>query len=84
MSAGVAYAEPLPPDGVAAKHYTDQEPPVPAWDALALASVVRNRHAVRDATPQPAAGPPLTRRQGRRQPLPGHGSRRALFSGRGT
>ena len=47
MTAGVAYAEPLPPDGVAAKHYTDQEPPVPTWDALALASVARNRHVVR-------------------------------------
>ena len=39
--------EPLPPDGVAAQHFTDQEPPVPAWDALALASVARNRHVVR-------------------------------------
>jgi hypothetical protein len=83
MIAGVAYAEPLPLDGVAAKHYTDQEPPVPAWDALALASVARNRTSCGRcaATCRMAR---LTCRQGRRQPLPGHGSRRALFSGRGT
>ena len=47
LTAGFAYTEPLPPDGVAAQHFTDQEPPVPAWDALALASVARNRHVVR-------------------------------------
>jgi hypothetical protein len=42
LTAGVDYAEPLPPDGLAAQHFTGQEPPVPAWDALALASVARN------------------------------------------
>ena len=42
----VSYAEPLPPDGIAARHYTDAAPPVPAWDTLALTSVVRNRHTV--------------------------------------
>jgi hypothetical protein len=43
LTAGVAYAEPLPPDGLAAQHFTGQESPVPAWDVLALASVARNR-----------------------------------------
>lgn len=47
LTAGFAYTEPLPPDGVAAPHFTDQQPPVPAWDALALASIARNRHVVR-------------------------------------
>jgi hypothetical protein len=46
LTAGVAYTEPLPPDGLAAPHFTEPEPPVPAWDALALASVARNRHVV--------------------------------------
>lgn len=42
----VRYAEPLPPDGAAASHYTDAAPPVPEWEALALASTTRNRHVV--------------------------------------
>lgn len=46
LTVQIAYAEPLPPDGIAAKHFTDQGPPVPAWDALALVSVARNRHTV--------------------------------------
>ena len=46
LTAGVAYTEPLPPNGIAAPHFTEPEPPVPAWDALALASVARNRHVV--------------------------------------
>jgi len=46
LTAGVAYTEPLPPNGIAASHFTEPEPPVPAWDALALASVTRNRHVV--------------------------------------
>jgi hypothetical protein len=55
LTTGVAYAEPLPPDGVAAPHFTAQRPTVPAWDALALASVARNRHVLqtlRDNLPQ--------------------------------
>ena len=40
----VRYAEPLPPDGCAARHFQDPAPPVPAWDALALTSVTRDRH----------------------------------------
>jgi hypothetical protein len=35
----ISYAEPLPPDGIAAL----PTPPVPAWDALALTSVTRDR-----------------------------------------
>ena len=42
----IRYAEPLPPDGTAARHFTEEGPTVPAWDALALTSVVRNRHIV--------------------------------------
>jgi hypothetical protein len=42
----IIYAEPLPPDGCAARHFRDPAPPVPAWDALALASVARDRHVV--------------------------------------
>ena len=62
LTAGVAYTEPLPPDGVAAPHFTDQQPPVPAWDALALASIARNRHVVQHTARQPAEGgsPDLT------------------------
>jgi hypothetical protein len=40
----VRYAEPLPPDGAAASHHADPAPPVPTWEALALASTARNRH----------------------------------------
>lgn len=47
LATGISYAEPLPPDGIAARHFTDQEPPIPPWDALALASIARNRHVVR-------------------------------------
>ena len=42
----IIYAEPLPPDGCAARHFRDPAPPVPAWDALALTSVARDRHVV--------------------------------------
>jgi hypothetical protein len=42
----ISYAEPLPPDDTAAAHYAAPEPPVPAWDALALTSVTRDRHVV--------------------------------------
>lgn len=42
----VTYEEPLPLDCTAARHFTDDGPPVPAWDALALTSATRNRHVV--------------------------------------
>ena len=58
LTAGVAYAEPLPPDGLAAQHFTGQEPPVPAWDALALASVARNRHVVQTLRDNLLQNPP--------------------------
>ena len=60
LTAGIAYAEPLPHDGAAAPHFTAQRPPVPAWDALALTSVARNRHVVqtlRDNLPQGSSSP---------------------------
>jgi hypothetical protein len=44
--AKVTYAEPLPADGNAARHFCDPAPPVPAWDALALTSIARDRHLV--------------------------------------
>jgi hypothetical protein len=46
LNVNVEYREPLPSDGVAAAHFGDAAPPVPAWDAVALSSVVRNRHSV--------------------------------------
>ena len=42
----VRYTEPMPPDSCAARHFQDPAPPVPAWDALALTSVTRDRHVV--------------------------------------
>ena len=42
----ISYAEPLSPDGTAAAHYAAPAPPVPAWDALALTSITRDRHVV--------------------------------------
>ena len=42
----ITYAEPLPLDGNAARHFRDAAPPIPAWDALALTSVARDRHVV--------------------------------------
>jgi hypothetical protein len=42
----VRYAEPLPLDGCEARHFQYPAPPVPAWDALALTSVTRDRHVV--------------------------------------
>jgi len=42
----VSYAEPLPPDRIAATHFRTAAPPVPTWDALALTSTARDRHVV--------------------------------------
>jgi hypothetical protein len=42
----ISYAEPFPLNGIAAGHYAAPPPPVPAWDALALTSVTRDRHVV--------------------------------------
>jgi hypothetical protein len=46
LTVHVDYGDPLPQDRQATAHFADAPPPVPAWDAVALASVVRNRHAV--------------------------------------
>lgn len=35
LAVQIAYAGALPPDGIAAPHFTYGEPPVPVWDALA-------------------------------------------------
>jgi hypothetical protein len=42
----VDYRDPLPADGVATSHFDNPAPPVPAWDAVALASTARNRHSI--------------------------------------
>jgi hypothetical protein len=42
----IIYAEPLPPDECAARHFRGPAPLVPAWDAHALISVARDRHVV--------------------------------------
>lgn len=41
----VNYSEPFPADGNAAAHFLTVSP-IPAWDSLALSSVVRDRHPV--------------------------------------
>jgi hypothetical protein len=46
LTPAIRYAEPFPDDGLAAPHFNDPPPPIPAWDAIALASVARNRHPV--------------------------------------
>jgi hypothetical protein len=42
----VEYRDPLPAGDDAAAHFRDAAAPIPAWDAVALASVVRNRHSI--------------------------------------
>lgn len=44
LTPNIRYTEPLPPDSAAVAHHRAEPPPVPAWDALALTSVARNRH----------------------------------------
>lgn len=44
LTPNIRYTEPLPHDGVAAAPYQAEPPLVPAWDALALTSITRNRH----------------------------------------
>jgi hypothetical protein len=46
LTPNIRYTEPLPHDGVAAAHHQVEPPPVPAWDALALTSITRNRRNV--------------------------------------
>jgi hypothetical protein len=46
LTSKVSYAEPLPRDSSAARHFRDPAAPIPAWDALALTSIARDRHVV--------------------------------------
>jgi hypothetical protein len=46
LTVRVEYREVLAPDGAPAAHFQDEGPTIPAWDAVALASVARNRHSV--------------------------------------
>jgi len=46
LVAKVEYREPLPANGAAALHFLEPAAPVPAWDAVALASTVRDRHSI--------------------------------------
>jgi len=46
LTVHVEYREPLPPDKQAAAHFAETASPIPAWDAVALSSVVRNRHSI--------------------------------------
>ena len=44
LTPNIIYTEPLPSNGIAAAHHRAEPPPVPAWDALALTSITRDRH----------------------------------------
>lgn len=46
LIARVEYRDSLPADGIAAQHFAEPAPPVPSWDAVALASTVRDRHSI--------------------------------------